>query len=230
MKRPDFMQGVPAPVEGDPKASAPRIRNVSWQPAGKEPALPDLRMPVAAMPPPSPPREGAFEALPSAPMPSAPLPPPPAAPQINRAEELAKQAAQEAQRAAIKLAIEKLRTEGEWLAEQARSDSLELAVLIARRILEKEISTDLGAIFALIKSAIRRAGEEHVTQVRVHPDDLAALQGSERSEFSFGKITLVADTSLTRGDVMVDTEHHSIDGRLGTRLDELVKHLEGGQG
>lgn len=171
--------------------------------------MPELKLPPPAVTAPPPPP--AFEALPPAP------PPPPVVIQKETSPALA-------------LAIEKLRAQSERLAEQARSDSLELAVIIARRILEKEISTDLAAIFSLIRSAIRRAGEEHVTQVRVSPADEKELTAKAQSDFSFGKIVIVADASLERGDVMVDTEHHSIDGRLNTRLEELVKHLDGVKG
>lgn len=213
MKRPDFMEGVAAlPENASARASAPRIRNVAWMPAGTEPAMPELEAPPIATQTPVPPPAPMFEAIP---------PSPPPAPQVIIQKETSP---------SLGLAIEKLRAQSERLAEQARSDSLELAVLIARRILEREINCDLGAIFSLIRSAIRRAGEEHVTRVRVSPPVQAELAARATSEFSFGKIIVVADPTLERGDVMVDTEHHSIDGRLGTRLDELVKHLEGTKG
>ena len=131
------------------------------------------------------------------------------------------------ERESLRLAIEALRSQGEKLAEQARSDALELGILIARRILEQEITANLDGIFALIKSAIRRAGEEHVTKLRLHPEDVKHLQASAQSEFSLGKIELIADASLERGDVMVDTAQHTIDGRLSTRFDELVRQLDG---
>lgn len=204
------MEAAGLAVDPMPRSTAPRIKNVAWMPASSEPAMPELKLPPPAVTAPPPPP--AFEAIP-------PSPPPPPPVVIQRETS-----------PALALAIEKLRAQSERLAEQARSDSLELAVLIARRILEKEINTDLAAIFSLIRSAIRRAGEEHVTQVRVSPADQKELTAKAQSEFSFGKIVIVADASLERGDVMVDTEHHSIDGRLSTRLDELVKQLDGAKG
>jgi flagellar assembly protein FliH len=184
------------------------IRAVSWAPAAAEPAMPQLT--VVPPPPPTPPPPSAFM-----PMPSVTPPAPAPEPQRERARE------------SLRLAIEALRSQGEKLAEQARSDALELGILIARRILEQEITANLDGIFALIKSAIRRAGEEHVTRLRLHPEDVKHLQASAQSEFSLGKIELVADATLERGDVMVDTAQHTIDGRLSTRFDELVRQLDG---
>ena len=48
----------------------------------------------------------------------------------------------------IRFALEALRAQGERLAEQARSDALELGILVARRILEREgaVADDAGSI------------------------------------------------------------------------------------
>ncbi len=199
------------------------IRQVSWAVGPKEPAMVEAVAPrlvaVAMAPPerelpapvPTAPGGAVFEPLVSAPHPE-PLPRP---------------GERETKSEHLKLALETLKAQGERLAEQARSDALELGILIARRILEKEITANLDGIFSLLKSAIRRAGEDHITRVRVNPDDLERLQGAASSDFSMGKIELEGDPSLGRGDVMVDTEQHTIDGRLSTRFEELVRQLDG---
>ncbi len=154
-----------------------------------------------------------------------PPPPPPAAAPAPVFVPAFSPAAEEKLHAAV-LA---LKNQGERLAEQARSDSLELGILIARRILERELSSNLDGIFSLIKSAIRRAGEDHVTRVRLCPNDVERFRDDAISDFSLGKIELVADASLACGDVMVDTDSHTIDGRLATRFEELVRQLDGSQ-
>ena len=78
----------------------------------------------------------------------------------------------------LNAAIAALKSQGERLAEQARSDALELGILIARRIIERELSANLEGVFALIKSAIRRAGEDHVTRVRLSTVDVARFEAS----------------------------------------------------
>lgn len=212
MKTPNFMAGLKAvPVEAlkiahvDPA----RIRNVSWCPSPPEPALPDLAPALSAPPPLS-----EYRSAPSAEF--EPLRSEPAEPAFSVAGE---------QR--LNAAIAALKSQGEKLAEQARSDALELGILIARRIIERELSANLEGVFSLIKSAIRRAGEDHVTRVRLNTVDVARFEASARSDFSLGKIELVADPALDPGDVMVDTGSHTIDGRLSTRFEELVRQLDG---
>ncbi|MDP1824558.1 MAG: FliH/SctL family protein [Archangium sp.] len=181
-----------------------RIRNVAWTPSAPEPALPELTL-VPPPPPPTPPPPG-FVPLASAPVGPAFTP--------------------EAERQ-LKAAIEALNSQGQRLAEQARSDALELGILIARRIVERELSANLEGVFSLIKSAIRRVGEDHVTRVRLNSIDVIRFEAAARADFSLGTIELVADLTLEPGDVMVDTDSHTIDGRLSTRFEELVRQLDG---
>lgn len=229
-KRPMFLEGV-APSSSAPRRAsevpAGEMRQVAWATAPAEHAAPLPMRTLSAPPPPprepsaAPPSQGpgpGFEALTSAspppplPMPS-PLPPPPAS------------APSEQSLSRLEAALLALRLQGEKLAEQTRSDALEVGLLVARRILEREISTNLEALFSLIKSAVRRVGEAHATVVRVSSKDFARLKEAADSAFTLGPVELRADEELEPGDVMVDTEHHTIDGRLKTRLEEIGRAL-----
>jgi flagellar assembly protein FliH len=218
MRKPAFMEGtqaVPVTALKIVAVDPARIRGVAWAPSPVEPAIPELSV---VKPPPTPPPP-VYKESPSqvfAPLRSEPPPPPPPAFSPLAEEKL-------------KAALSALSSEGERLAEQARADALELGILIARRIVERELSMNLESVFSLIKSALRRVGEENVTRVRLHPRDVARFEAAVQSDFSLGKVELVGDGSLQPGDVMVDTSSHTIDGRLSTRFDELVRQLDGAE-
>jgi flagellar assembly protein FliH len=201
---------------------------VSWAVAAREPGLPVLLQSLSApsqviraalVPPASAAAPGVgFEVLGSASPPTphaAPLPPPP--PPSSPAPSLLSPM--------VEAAIAQLRLQGERLAEQARSDALEVGLMVARRILERELSTNVESLFSLIKSAIRKAGEARATVVRLHPDDLARLQDSSETAFTLGRVELAGDPQLAPGDVMVDADQHTVDGRLATRLMEAARAL-----
>lgn len=218
MRKPAFMEGtqaVPVTALKIVAVDPARIRGVAWAPSPVEPAIPELSV-VKPHPTPPPP---VYKESPSqvfAPLRSEPPPPPPPAFSPLAEEKL-------------RAALSALSSEGERLAEQARADALELGILIARRIVERELSMNLESVFSLIKSALRRVGEENVTRVRLHPRDVARFEAAVQSDFSLGKVELVGDGSLQPGDVMVDTSSHTIDGRLSTRFDELVRQLDGAE-
>lgn len=124
----------------------------------------------------------------------------------------------------IAMAIENMRLMAERLAEQARSDALEVAFQIARRILEMELSTSSEPLFALVRSAVRRAGESRSVAIRLSPADAAAIEGAGAralADVTVAQVKLVPDASLQRGDCVVEADFGTVDGRLGTRFGEL---------
>lgn len=127
--------------------------------------------------------------------------------------------------------VDALRLQGERLAAMARSDALELGFLVAQKILEMELKAGPAPLFSLIRSALRKAGEDRVVSVRLHPADLEVVKGRVDEPLGPGltvaQVKLEADPSLARGDCVVETDFGTVDGRLSSRLGELRKALGG---
>jgi flagellar assembly protein FliH len=128
--------------------------------------------------------------------------------------------------------VEMLRTTAERLASEARSDALEVGFLIAKRILETELTTSPEPLVALVRSTIRRLGEARKMVVRLSQADaeavhviLAARGPSAVSTVATAQIEVVGDGSLNRGDCVVESDVGSVDGRIATRLEELRRAL-----
>lgn len=145
-----------------------------------------------------------------------PLPPPILQPGPEFAERLAK-------------AVAELRRTGERLAEQTTADALEMAMLIARRIIEGELKTNPAALTGLVRSAIGRLGESRKIQLRLHPTDAANVQAAGDAgplgAVSIARVEVRADPSLSPGDCIVDGEQGTIDGRVATRMEEVRRIL-----
>jgi flagellar assembly protein FliH len=191
-----------------------------FKPVGRRPrflaAVPEIPTPAAAGFLHVEPRGGPGAPVPHG-GPAAQQAPPPPAPDLAalRREALER----------VSNAVETLRAHADRLAEQARSDALEIGFQVARRILETELRQSPDALFALVRSAIRRAGESRRVAVRVPPEDASALQSESGRAALDGltaaRIELVPDPSLQPGDCVVDTDFGQVDGRLGTRLSEV---------
>jgi flagellar biosynthesis/type III secretory pathway protein FliH len=132
--------------------------------------------------------------------------------------------------ARVEGALATLRAQADHLAEQARSDAIEIGFQVARKILEVQLHHDAEPLFALVRSAIRRAGESRRIVVRAAPEDVPLLE-SEAGRASAGglsavRIELVADASLRHGDCVVDADFGQVDGRLSTRLTEIRRAVD----
>ncbi len=134
----------------------------------------------------------------------------------------------------VDAAVEMLRAQADRLAEGARADAIEIAFQVARKILEIEIRQSPEALFALVRSAVRRAGDSRRVAIRLAPDDAAALQSEVGKAALEGvtaaRIEIVADPGLSSGDCVVDTDFGQVDGRLSTRLSEIRRAVDGVSG
>jgi flagellar assembly protein FliH len=130
----------------------------------------------------------------------------------------------------VSAALETLRAHAHRLAEQARSDAIEIGFHVARKILETELHQNPEALFALVRGAVRRAGESRRIAVRVAPEDAPLLQSdagrAALDGLTSARIELTADPGLQRGDCAVDTDFGRVDGRLGTRLAEIRRAVD----
>jgi flagellar assembly protein FliH len=126
-------------------------------------------------------------------------------------------------------AVEALRLQSERLAEQARADAIEIAFQIAQRIVDTELRTSPEPLFGLVRSALKQAGEARRVQLRVHPEDGVILRANAQQVAqaapAVAKMEILDDSSLERGDCLVDTDFGEIDGRLSTRFAELRRAL-----
>lgn len=149
-----------------------------------------------------------------------PLPPPPAHMTSDNAERLGR-------------AIEMLRLTTDRVGASVAANALELGVMIARRILEAELKTSIEVQRGLIRSAVRRLGETHKVTIHVAPADLEAVTAAAGEghgndlglNLGIAKIEILPDMNLTPGDCLVDSDAATVDGRLGTRLEEIRRVL-----
>jgi flagellar assembly protein FliH len=128
------------------------------------------------------------------------------------------------------LAIERLRSEVSRLAAEARADALAIGLALARRVLDREVRTDVEALLSLVRAAVEEARRDHVVEIRLAPEDLervrAYLDAEPYAGQAIADLRLVADPDLGIGDCVVTTDYGEVDGRLETRLQRLWRTLE----
>jgi flagellar assembly protein FliH len=130
-------------------------------------------------------------------------------------------------------AIDVLRATTERLAAEVRTDALEIGFLVARRILEMELSTSPEPMVNLVRTAVRRLGDSRKIAIHLSPSDAQAISTAieERgpqaiAPVSISKVEIVPDGSLGRGDCLVEGDLVTVDGRIDARIEELRKVLD----
>lgn len=133
-------------------------------------------------------------------------------------------------------AIDVLRATAERLAAEARTDALEIGFLVARRILEMELTASAEPLVNLVRSAVRRLGETRRISIHLSPQDAQTMNGilesrgpqavAQAQTASISRVEIVADASLARGDCLVEGDLVTVDGRINARIEELRRVLE----
>jgi flagellar assembly protein FliH len=104
-----------------------------------------------------------------------------------------------------------------------------LAVEIARKILQARVAENDYKIEAVIEQALKLAPAKHNVTVRLHPEDLARLRTLQEQEgdSAIGAAEFVADASVGRAECIVETPKGSIESYLDehlVKIEEAIKH------
>ncbi|MEK7315445.1 MAG: FliH/SctL family protein [Candidatus Eisenbacteria bacterium] len=103
-----------------------------------------------------------------------------------------------------------------------------LAIAVAAHVIQREVKADPEIMATLTERAVKAAGDDDL-EVRLHPDDLAAIQGElTRIAPPDGPpvVRWVPDATITRGGVRVEGPRRIVDGRTETALRQLYERLE----
>ncbi len=102
----------------------------------------------------------------------------------------------------------------------------DLAVTLSKYLLRKESSLDAQHIHALVHESLDYLPvKARDIRVRLHPDDIALLNQAE-IDIKDQSWSCIADTSMTPGGCMVESDTSHIDSTVETRLQQLVEQLE----
>ena len=100
------------------------------------------------------------------------------------------------------------------------------AVLLARQVLRQELAMRPEAVAALATEAVQavQAGVRHVT-VYVHPEDLPLVEQGAAEVLQMRGARLVAEPSMSRGGVRIQSEADAIDASIETRWQQAASLL-----
>lgn len=117
----------------------------------------------------------------------------------------------------------------EQLDEEVEQQLVELALILTRQMVRREIKTEPGEVVAIVKEAIAALPiVSKNVHIHLHPDDIAIVKDALSVSHNETQWYFVEDVSLTHGDCRVVTDASSIDATLENRLTAMVVNMLGG--
>ena len=130
---------------------------------------------------------------------------------------------------AIREAVARAEAAREQQFSEAERRLVDLAMLVARRVIAREVSLDPGLIVGLVREGMAALGERDRVVVRVGTfyrdmrDELQQKLGSTKL-----RCDVVIDPSLGRSGCVVETDLGRVDESVDARLENLIEALSAG--
>lgn len=121
--------------------------------------------------------------------------------------------------------VERARLAEDDLRRAYQAELLTLAVAIAERIIGREIQTDPQVVERTVALALAHAQSSPITQIIVHPDDLAAIERWVADSLGEARLELATDAAVGRGGCVIGTKTGFIDARIATQLTQVRQAL-----
>ena len=130
--------------------------------------------------------------------------------------------------AALEQTLATVRAERERIAAEMTETIPQVALELARKVVERELVSGEDPVRAAIEPVTRRLAQTGSAAVRVAPDVAAAFEawrGEPDSPTGMAALTVRADESLRRGEWIIETDGGFLDGRLATKFEEAARLL-----
>jgi flagellar assembly protein FliH len=116
------------------------------------------------------------------------------------------------------------------IIKEAEEDIVELAILIAKKIVKKELEIDKEIVIRNVKEALKKVSDREEITIRVNLNDLK-LTEAHKEEFlkevsGVKKINIKDDPTIEPGGCRIETDFGSVDADISTQLEEIKEALK----
>jgi len=110
------------------------------------------------------------------------------------------------------------------MIQRTERQVVQLAMAIAERMIQREISLDRGILVGMARVALDRLSEQATASIRLNPEDYAAIAPKDLSADS-GPVQVVADPLVARGGCLVQSDFGFMDADVASQFRELSRVL-----
>ena len=116
------------------------------------------------------------------------------------------------------------------LDDELVSSTAELAILIAKHLVRRELKIDPGEIVAVVRDTMQHLPvATRNPRIRMHPDDIDIVESALAIGEESRSWRMQPDPLVTRGGCIVETEASRIDASVESRLAAIVSKMFGGE-
>jgi flagellar assembly protein FliH len=111
------------------------------------------------------------------------------------------------------------------LRNEAEADLVKLSVMIARRVLRRELSADPDALRELVRASLEKLRLQELCRVRIHPAHAEQVLKALPQSHNGSSIEVIPDASCELGAVIFETTGGNLDASIAAQLEEIERGL-----
>ena len=119
--------------------------------------------------------------------------------------------------------IEELATLRGEILRRSEQQTVQLALTIAQRLVQREISLDRSVLVGMAHAALDRLADHAAATIRLPPEDYAAVATGLSAHTPHAHVQVVADASVSLGGCVVQSDFGFMDVSHQAQFDELTR-------
>jgi flagellar assembly protein FliH len=123
--------------------------------------------------------------------------------------------------------LDELTTLRAQMIHQTEHQMVQLALAVARRVVQREISLDRDLLVAMARVALDRLGESAQVTVRLSPEDFEVIITARNTDWAGTNVTVVADPRISRGGCRIESDLGAMDAGADAQIQEIARALLG---
>jgi len=129
----------------------------------------------------------------------------------------------------LRIATEGVQSLHEKVMREAEDDLIDLIMMVARKVILREVSLERGILSSVVQAAIAALSERCEITIRLNPDDFILVTNgpddSFRKELLTERMRLKSDPVVPLGSCQIDSEMGTLDAGIDSQLDEIFRRL-----
>ncbi|MDA8429068.1 MAG: FliH/SctL family protein [Geobacteraceae bacterium] len=130
---------------------------------------------------------------------------------------------------ALRTASEGIHLLREKVLRESEDELLTLIIMVARKVILREVSQDRSILSKVLQNAIAGLSERDEITVRLNPDDYALATTGHADilsrELISDRMSLKPDPTVLSGCCLIDTDMGTINASIDAQLDEIYRRL-----
>ena len=125
----------------------------------------------------------------------------------------------------ISIASAELERVCQRLRREGCQELVRLAIAVAARVIHRETVVNSSAMAGLVRAAVLKLQSRELSRVRLHPSLESSVSRTLEECGAPHNLVLIADSSLSPGDLLFETSQGVLDASLATQFRELERGL-----